>query len=300
MPSKGRVLQLQHYSLNDGNGIRTIIFFAGCPLRCKWCANPEGFSTKNHIMYDSTRCTACDECRAACPIGLAPDLNDEKVRRDCTGCGACVTVCLTGARRNSLYEITVEEAVSALEPQRIFFEQSGGGVTYSGGECTQQAKFLCDLSQTMYDLGISQTMETSGYFELDRIRPVLERVDLLFIDIKMMDRERHKYYTGVDNTLILKNIRTLGAEEKQIVIRIPLIMGVNGDDENVKNTAAFVKRYLPYPKIELLPYHEYGKDKYRQLGLVYENTGFRTPSAEELEKCENIIRSQGVEVVSYK
>ena len=123
----------------------------------------------------------------------------------------CVTACPTGARRNSLYEVTVEETISFLESQVIFFEQSGGGVTYSGGECTFQTEFLCALSRKLYDMGISQVMETSGYFDLDTVRPVLERMDLLFIDIKLMDREKHKYYTGVDNASILENIKLLGA-----------------------------------------------------------------------------------------
>lgn len=300
MDSKGKILQLQHYSVNDGDGIRTVIFFAGCPLRCKWCANPEGYSLKNRILYDSSRCLACNACSAVCPDRLSYDLDKEQAGRDCSGCGMCVTACPTGARRNSLYEVTVEETISFLESQVIFFEQSGGGVTYSGGECTFQTEFLCALSRKLYDMGISQVMETSGYFDLDTVRPVLERMDLLFIDIKLMDREKHKYYTGVDNASILENIKLLGAAGKQIVIRIPLIMGVNGDDSNIRKSAAFVRQHLPNPQIELLPYHEYGADKYRQLGILYKNDGFRSPTPEEVKKAEDIIHSEDVKIVSYK
>lgn len=298
--SKGRILQLQNYSVNDGEGIRTIVFFAGCPLRCQWCANPEGYTQENHILYIASRCIGCGRCSEVCPQGVGINLNDEAERERCNGCGLCVKACLEKARKNTITEYTVQDVLDHLEKQFIFFRNSGGGVTYSGGECTQQKEFLAELVQAVYDMGIDQAMETSAYFDLDELQPVLDQIDLLFIDIKHMDSDKHRQWTGLDNRLILDNIARLGATRKGIVIRVPTIMGVNGDDENIVATARFVKAHLQEPLMELLPYHGYGADKYTQLGLAYADEKFCTPSSAELDHLNDLIRREGVDVVSYK
>ncbi len=298
--SKGRILQLQNYSVNDGDGVRTIVFFAGCPLRCRWCANPEGYTGQNNILYISSRCICCGRCAAACPEGVGIDLNDPAERAKCTGCGACVDACLENARKNTVTEMTVGEVIKKLETQMLFFRNSGGGVTYSGGECTSQPEFLAELVSEAYDMGLNQAMETSGYFELTELQPTLDRIDLLFMDIKHMDPEKHLHFTGVSNERILANIAALGQSREGIVIRVPTIMGINGDDGNIRATARFVKRHLRDPRMELLPYHSYGEDKYRQLGMTYEADLFRTPTADELSRLNAIIEDEGVRVVSYK
>lgn len=299
MASKGRILQLQNYSVNDGDGIRTVIFFAGCPLRCKWCANPEGYTTKNKILYIASRCTVCQRCTTACPQHISYNFSQSNERMICTGCGNCVTACLDGARENTVKTYTVEEILQKLESQLLFFRQSGGGVTYSGGECTSQPDFLNALSAEVYDMGLHQAAETSGYFRLADVLPTIERLDLLFMDIKHMDNEQHILWTGRENEPILRNIVALGARKKNLVIRVPTIMGVNGDDENIRKTARFVKQYLQKPMMELLPYHCYGIDKYMQLGIAYEDFRFRTPTVEELRHLKGIIEDEGVQVVSF-
>ncbi len=300
MFSKGRILQLQHFSVNDGEGIRTIIFFAGCFLRCQWCANPEGYTAENQILYIPSLCTQCGACTVACPQGLPIDLNLPGARLRCDGCGACVAACLDKARKNTVRDMTVQDILDELEPQLPYFHESGGGVTYSGGECTNQAAFLDELSQAVYDLGLNQAMETSATFDRQVLQPVLERMDLLFLDIKHMDSACHRKWTGQGNEHILDNIAALGESRTGLVARIPLIMGVNGDDDNIRKTAAFVKDHFREPKLELLPYHMYGVDKYAQLGLAYAGQAFRTPTAEEMKHLGAIVEACGVDLVSYR
>ena len=301
MPAiKGKLLQLQHFSVNDGEGIRTVVFFAGCSLRCKWCANPEGYTNRNQIMYVPSLCTQCGRCMAVCPYGLGCDLSDPAIRSRCDGCGSCVPACLDDARKNTVTEWTAEDVVRELESQIPYFRKSGGGVTYSGGECTNQPEFLDALVRQVYDLGLNQAIETSATFDLDYLRPVLHSIDLLFIDIKHMDGEKHKFYTGYDNARILNNISALGRMRDNIIIRIPVIMGVNGDDENITTTARFVKDNIKEPKMELLPYHSYGEDKYTQLGLPYPVDMFRTPTTDEMDHLNSLIEKEGVQLVSFK
>lgn len=299
MAIKGRILQLQNYSVNDGNGIRTTIFFAGCPLRCRWCSNPEGYTPRNQIMYIASRCIACRRCEDVCPKHINFDFTSPAARESCIGCGACADVCLEKARKNTVESYTVSDIVDHLKRQLRFFYASGGGVTYSGGECTQQIEFLSALVDAVYDMGLSQAIETSAYFDLQNVKPVLDKIDLLFLDIKMMNREKHIQFTGVANDQILRNIADLGAERSGIVVRIPTIMGVNGDDDNVRETARFVKAHMRDPQMELLPYHSYGADKYAQLGMSYDDASFRTPSEEELNHLKHIVRDEGVRVVSF-
>lgn len=299
MAIKGRILQLQNYSVNDGNGIRTTIFFAGCPLRCRWCSNPEGYTPRNQIMYIASRCIACRRCEDVCPKHINFDFTSPAARESCIGCGACADICWEKARKNTVESYTVSDIVDHLKRQLRFFYASGGGVTYSGGECTQQIEFLSALVDAVYDMGLSQAIETSAYFDLQNVKPALDKIDLLFLDIKMMNREKHIQFTGVANDQILRNIAALGAERSGIVVRIPTIMGVNGDDDNVRETARFVKAHMRDPQMELLPYHSYGADKYAQLGMPYDDASFRTPSEEELNHLKHIVRDEGVRVVSF-
>lgn len=298
-PSKGKILQIQNYSVNDGDGVRTIVFFAGCPLRCRWCANPEGYTPQNRIFYYRSLCTRCGRCMAVCPRHIGIDLNALGMREQCDGCGRCVKACFHRARRSTVTEMSVEEILGKIEKQ-IPFLSCSGGITYSGGECTMQKEFLSSLVDAVYDMGLDQAMETSGCFELSELAPVLDKIDLLFMDIKMMDPERHARWTGLSNERILRNISRIGQKREGLVIRIPLIMGVNGDDDNVRRTAAFVHRYLKKPQMELLPYHSYGTGKYEALGLPYPAEAFRRPEEEELHHLYRIIEDEGVEVVSYK
>lgn len=208
--------------------------------------------------------------------------------------------CPTGSKQDMIMERTVDEVVSELERQLSFFRQSGGGVTYSGGECTTQREFLAEMVNRCYDMGLNQAIETSGFFDFVTLRPTLEKMDLFFIDIKVMDQKKHRRYTGVSNEIILENIKKIATFQKPMVIRIPTIVGVNATEENVGATARFVKAHIPDPCIELLPYHEYGEEKYDRLGLHRPDDRFGAPSEEQMALLKKVIAIEGVRNISYR
>ncbi|NLW42182.1 MAG: glycyl-radical enzyme activating protein [Tissierellia bacterium] len=297
---KGYLIDIQHFSVNDGDGIRSTIFFAGCPLRCAWCSNPEGFTNMNKVMHVDKLCIECQKCTEVCPKGVSSNLNKREERLKCNNCGLCVKVCPTNSRQNMIFEWTSEEVVDEVSKYFGFFRRSGGGVTYSGGECTMQIDFLTKLCNAFYDLNINQAIETEGYFKLERVLHIFEKMDQIFIDIKHMNTKRHKYFTGEGNELILENIKALGEQFDNIVIRIPLIKGVNADEENIIKTAEFVKEnILRNPRMELLPYHRYGESKYETLNITKPSEFFGRPDSQEIEYFEEIIKNIGVEIVSF-
>lgn len=299
MDIKGRVMEIQHFSVNDGDGIRSTIFLAGCPLRCQWCANPEGFTPDNKIAWYKKTCVACGKCAEVCPMGIGIDLDLE--REKCTACGKCADVCPTGSRKRMVTEMTADAVMQELEPNMSVFQQSGGGVTFSGGDPMQQAYFVRELSSRLYDLGIGLAVETEGYFDFDEVEDILEKMDLIFVDIKVLDPKRHRQFTGRDNDLILTNIKKMRRfTKKRIVVRIPVIEGVNADDFNIRRTAEFVKRHLPNASMELLPYHRLGEAKYEALGMDTPSEEFKTPPKERIEELKKLVIGAGVQTISFK
>lgn len=296
---KGYVMQLQPFSVNDGDGIRTTIFLAGCPLRCKWCANPEGFGTSELVGWYQRKCIGCGACVNACPQGIGIDLNAE--RDKCISCGRCVDACPADARSRMVTLTDADEVLSQVHKHRLFYSYSGGGITFSGGEATAQPEFLDYLSEKLYDMGYSMDIETCGMFDWDKVSHILARMDLIFMDLKMMDPDRHRKYTGVSNERILQNIANLaGLEGPEIVIRIPVIGGVNDDKENIRMSAAYVREHVPAAKMELLPYHRYGAVKYEALGFPYEHPEFSTPSRAEMDRLRQVVRDEGVTVADFR
>jgi pyruvate formate lyase activating enzyme len=239
----------QNFSIHDGPGIRTVLFFSGCPLKCKWCANPECLEINDNNDY--------------------------------------------------IRNYSVEEILNYLESQRIFYRQSDGGVTFSGGEATFQKEALDYLSVRLYNEGISMALETSAYFDYSELEHVLKRMDLIFVDLKTMDNKIHEEMTGKKNTLILKNIKILARQDMQIVIRIPVIEGVNATEENINKTAKFLSCHIKKAKIELLPYHTLGQYKYDRLGKLFDMKGFKTPSREKMKTLKDILLNEGLDVISY-
>jgi pyruvate formate lyase activating enzyme len=296
----GYFMEPQNFSLNDGNGIRTIIFFAGCPLKCKWCSNPESYTNTNKIVYNENRCIKCGRCAKVCSYGVGINLNNPIERKLCKSCGLCVKVCLTNSRKNLIYHYNSEEILKIIEKQEIFYRLSGGGVTFSGGEATLQADMLRELVYKLYDKAIDLAIETSGNINFEEMIDILEKLNLIFIDIKHMDNNKHISYTGVGNEKILKNITRLNELKVPVVVRIPVIDGVNSHIENIRKTAEFVKANIDVPKVELLPFHSFGENKYEEIGLKNTSSQFKTPSQQYLRELSKIIENEGVEVVSYK
>lgn len=293
-------MEPQNFSVNDGNGIRTIIFFAGCPLKCKWCSNPESCTNSNKIAYYEKTCIQCGRCAQACPYGVGISLKDIGERKKCKSCGLCVEVCSNNSRKSLIYSYDCEEILKIIEKQRIFYRYSGGGVTFSGGEATLQAGVLRELVNRLYDKAIDLAIETCGYFEFSDVKDIFEKLNLIFIDIKHMDDNKHVFYTGVSNKKILSNISRLNELKVPIVVRIPVIDGVNSDIENIRETAKFIKDNIDIPKLELLPYHSFGDSKYEALGLEKPSKQFKSPSQEALRKLYKIVEDEGVEVISFR
>jgi pyruvate formate lyase activating enzyme len=293
-------MEPQNFSINDGNGIRTIIFFAGCPLSCQWCSNPESYTNFNKIAHYNKTCLHCGRCAVVCPSGIDINLNDSGQRILCKACGCCVEVCPTKSRKNLIYRYDSEEILKIIEKQKIFYRFSGGGVTFSGGEATLQIDILRELVNKLYDQGIDMAIETSGYFDFDEVKDILQKTNLIFIDIKHMDDDKHRFYTGIGNGKILGNISRLNELKVPVAVRIPVIDGVNSDIANIRKTAKFVKATMDLPKLELLPYHSFGDSKYEALGLEKPSRQFKTPSLEYLEELIKVVENEGVEIVSYK
>lgn len=265
------IFDIQKLSVIDGPGIRTTVFFKGCNLRCAWCHNPESQSAKRELIFYRQRCTDCGMCKRVC----------KSTRADCTLCGRCAHYCQSRAKELVGREIGIAELMEQIEGDRPFYESSGGGVTFSGGECMLQAEALSSVLQACKERGIHTAVDTAGDVPFERFERILPYTDLFLYDVKCFDRERHRQYTGVRNERILDNLRTLSEKtEIPIIVRIPVIPGFNTDREELVRMAQLL-RPLRLRAVELLPYHRMGEQKYAALGR--EATFFSVPTEEEME-----------------
>ncbi|HPS62680.1 MAG TPA: glycyl-radical enzyme activating protein [Bacteroidales bacterium] len=296
-PRQGTLFDIKRYAVNDGPGIRLAIFFKGCNLHCSWCHNPEGISPLPEKMYNRSRCIGCGTCVEACPE-KALRLTAQGIVTDstrCTQCGHCAEVCPSLALEMSGRIRTTDEVMAIIEREREFFEESGGGVTFTGGEPLMQPEFLLSLLEECELRGIHRAIDTAGHVNPAILQAVARHTDLFLYDLKLMDGDRHRKWTGVGNERILSNLKMLASSGAAIIIRIPLIAGVNDDERNIRETARFVAGLDGGPReVHLLPWHPVARNKYHRLGRPGDFTEFDAPENAVLDRTISIFASFGI------
>ncbi|EOH85301.1 choline TMA-lyase-activating enzyme [Enterococcus asini] len=291
------VFNVQKYSLYDGPGIRTIVFFKGCPLRCQWCANPEGINRKFEVMYQQSICNDCGACVEACPMGIhyMDAQGHHQVHRDraCNGCQKCVEVCPMTALNITGQIRTISDLMAVIHEDDAFYEMSGGGVTLSGGECLAQPEAALALLSACKADGLNTAVETCGHLRLNKLLEIADYIDLFLYDMKHMDPVRHNELTGISNEKILENLQELLQRGHQVQIRMPMLKLINDSQQEIQQIISFLMPYKDLPNfkgIDLLPYHKLGVNKYGQLGIDYPVEGDPSLSDAELNQIEAWIR----------
>ena len=296
---KGIIFDIKRYAIHDGPGIRSTVFFKGCSLRCLWCHNPEGLESGPEIFYRKERCpAACRLCLAACPEdALKKTKGVVTVDLDrCDFCGDCEKACVYEAIEIVGRPKSISEVMDEIVRDSVFYEESRGGVTFSGGEPLEQIDFLEALLIEAKKKGLHTTVDTCGNYPQSSLERIYNLVDVFLYDLKMIDDVLHKKYTGFSNRFILENLKFLAAEGTSVVVRIPLIAGINDDDRNILATADFLLSLQGIDSINLLPYHSGGEMKYLRLGKENRFAGFRAPAIEKIDHIKSILENKGFRV----
>jgi glycyl-radical enzyme activating protein len=302
----GTVFDIQKFSVHDGPGIRTLVFLKGCPLRCRWCSNPESQKAKKELLFYASKCDGCGKCLAACEYGaltLRKGKKGEEAslhvdRRKCRTRGRCVAACPHDALKLAGTEMRVEEVFDLIKKDYLFYFTSGGGVTLGGGEPTAQPEFSLGILKKCKSLGIHTAMETCGHVELLVLRRLMDYLDLIHFDIKHIDPVQHLRLTGVTNEAIIRNARVLLKEQFPTIFRIPIVPGLTDDKSAVRKTGQFLMkaRRGEVPIVELLPYHKLGMTKYGALGRQYSLIGVAPPTETSVQALKLVLESEGLSV----
>ena len=297
---KGNIFNMERCAIYDGPGVRTVLFLKGCQLRCRWCSTPQSHNLQVEVGYYSSKCARCAKCLTTCPLHAIRIDNEKRILTDtciCNNCAKCVEICPTGARALIGREVTVDEVMEEIGKDAIFYWNSGGGVTLSGGEPLLQPAFSREILRRCQDQFIHTTMETSGYADWDIFRSLLEYVDLLYLDIKHMSPNEHEKLTGRRNDQILENALRVSKEyeEIELIVRIPVVPGRNDSEKNILETVAFTRRLRGVQKIELLPYHKLGITNYEVLLMNYTLEDLEPPSGKYMLYLKQLIESNGLE-----
>lgn len=289
----GIVFDIKRYAIHDGDGIRTTIFLKGCPLRCKWCHNPEGLDTSLQLGYISNTCMGCMRCINRCKKQCLSMVNNQiHISVDCDACGACVDFCPTNSLKIIGQDMSLEHLRKEIEKDRIFHETTGGGVTFSGGEVFMQPEFLYEALKMCKDMGVHTTIESSFMTSFCHIEKVIGLVDQFIVDIKLMDKQLHKEYTGVDNSLILDNISKLMKHDVALLIRTPLIPNITATKENLSAIGEFVRNLEHNVEIELLNYNPLAESKYPMIQQEYTLTGLKPFSDAEVQVFYSYLKGE--------
>ncbi|MHC1740560.1 MAG: glycyl-radical enzyme activating protein [Anaerolineaceae bacterium] len=295
----GIVFSIERYAIEDGPGIRTVIFLKGCFLHCEWCSNPESQFITPEILYFSNKCISCGRCIRYCPqdairlddeFGLVIDLDR------CTLCGLCTEVCYSNAREISGEEMTVEQVMNVVLRDKSFYEKSNGGLTISGGEPLMQAAFVQEIVEECNKQGIHTAIETTLYADEKMVASTVENVDLVYVDIKHLDPTKHLTHTGVRNEKVLKNIQLVDDLGKKMIIRVPYIPGFNDDSESQRQIYLWASHLKNLQWIEVLPYHRLGMGKYQALGRKYPMGDIKPLKKQDLAFLVEIGAACGVQV----
>ncbi|SHF16393.1 pyruvate formate lyase activating enzyme [Desulfofundulus australicus DSM 11792] len=299
MTGEGLIFDIKRFAIHDGPGIRTTVFMKGCPLRCWWCHNPEGIRPVCEPMYFEYKCIECGTCAGVCPTGAivpekgAPYLDREK----CTGCGVCSEACPTGALKLAGRTITVEELLQELERDVLFYDNSGGGVTFSGGEPLMQHRFLVEALRECKRRDLSTALDTSGYAAGDVFAAVLDYVDVFLFDLKLADDGEHRKYTGVSNVPIRNNLRMLADTGRggDVILRLPVVPGITDTEKNIEGFLEFVVSLKGIRRVDLLPFHDVS-EKYCRLGREYKMPACGAPAPERLRYIKECFERAGFSV----
>lgn len=293
---KGRIFDIKRFAVHDGDGVRTTVFFKGCPLRCQWCHNPEGLRAERQIALFDHLCTKCGDCASVCGRGVhrLADGTHSIARENCVFCGACVRKCPADALKIYGKDVTAEELLPLLLEDREFYEASGGGVTLSGGECLLQGDFCAELLGMLKKEGVHTAVDTCGLVDRATLAKVLPATDLFLYDIKAADSEVHRNCTGVGNERILENLRFLDGAGARIEVRIPFVPERN--DGEIRGIAELLKPLRHLSGVRVLPYHNYAAGKYASLGMENDLPP-RLPTEEEVAAAKEILQNTGLPVI---
>ena len=292
--TSGTIFDIKRFAVHDGPGIRTTVFFKGCPLRCHWCHNTESMKIGRQIVFFENKCIGCFECVKRCPEGcieFTPE-GREYDRDKCTLCGTCVEYCYAEATVMEGKIVSVEEVIEEVKKDMPFYENSDGGVTLSGGEPTMQSDFCLAVLRESKKEGMHTTLDTCGQVKWETLEKILEYVDLVLFDIKKMDPQKHEELTGLSNETILSNLKKIDQLGIPIEIRMPMIPGLNDSEENLSAVAQFLSDMKNVKRVKLLPYHRLGEGKYDRLDMEYSLVDIEPPDKERMEQLTEFMKSQ--------